>query len=142
MSAHLNDGQITIRYFAWVREKTGRSEERIALPQGIVTVKDLIGWLKTRGTEFEQAFARPEAIRTALDRVGGEILFQMRVEDRDCQRVAAVRLGQGQEAEFALVIMPPGGGLMRVEPVAQSSNPLARITQSYAGLMDVFKAAA
>jgi len=68
VSAHLNDGQITIRYFAWVREKTGRSEERIALPQGIVTVKDLIGWLKTRGTEFEQAFARPEAIRTALDR--------------------------------------------------------------------------
>lgn len=83
-----------------------------------------------------------ESIRTALDHVGGEILFQMRVEDQNCQRVAAVRLGQGEEAEFALVIMPPGGGLMRVEPVAQSSNPLARITQSYAGLMDVFKAAA
>lgn len=59
---------ITIRYFAWVREKTGLSEERLALPQGIVTVADLIGWLKARGPEFEQAFARPEAIRTALDR--------------------------------------------------------------------------
>lgn len=83
-----------------------------------------------------------ESIRTALHHIGGEILFQMRVENDDCQRVAAVRLGQGQEAEFALVILPPGGGLMRVEPVAQSSNPLARITESYAGLMDVFKAAA
>ncbi len=49
-------------------EKTGRSEERIELPQGIITVKDLIGWLRTRGPEFEQAFAKPEAIRTALDR--------------------------------------------------------------------------
>ncbi len=83
-----------------------------------------------------------ESIRTALDRIGGEILFQMRVENEDCQRVAAVRLGQGNEAEFALVILPPGGGLMRVEPVAQSTNPVARITESYASLMDVFRAAA
>lgn len=81
-----------------------------------------------------------ESIRVALRRIGGEILFQMRMENEDCQRVAAVRLGQ--ERELALVIMPPDGGLMRVEPVAKSSNPLAMITESYAGLMDVFKAAA
>lgn len=68
MGAEQTERQITIRYFAWVREKTGRSEERILLPQGIDTVKDLIGWLKTRGPEFEQAFSKPEAIRTALDR--------------------------------------------------------------------------
>ncbi len=68
MGADRNDREIIIRYFAWVREKTGRSEERLELPQGIITVKDLIGWLKTRGPEFEQAFAKPEAIRTALDR--------------------------------------------------------------------------
>jgi hypothetical protein len=81
-----------------------------------------------------------ESIRVALERIGGEILFQMRIENEDCQRVAAVRLGD--ERELALVIMPPNGGLMRVEPVAQSTNPLARITESYAGLMDVFRAAA
>ena len=68
------------------------------------------------------------------------MLFQMRLENEDCQRVAAVRIGN--EREFALVIMPPDGGLMRVEPVAQSSNPIAKITESYAGLMDVFRAAA
>jgi hypothetical protein len=83
-----------------------------------------------------------ESIRAALERIGGEILFQMRIENEDCQRVAAVRLGNGDERELALVIMPPHGGLMRVEPVAQSTNPLARITESYAGLMDVFRAAA
>jgi len=83
-----------------------------------------------------------ESIRVALDRIGGEMLFQMRLENDDCQRVAAVRLGSGDQREFALVIMPPNGGLMRVEPVAHSTNPLAGITESFAGLMDMFKAAA
>jgi hypothetical protein len=83
-----------------------------------------------------------ESILTALKATGGEILFQMRLENKDCQRVAAVRIGREDERQFALVIMPPDGGLMRVEPVAHSSNPVAKITESYAGLMDVFHAAA
>lgn len=81
-----------------------------------------------------------ESIHTALKAIGGEMLFQMRLEIETCQRVAAVRIGS--EGELALVIMPPDGGLMRVEAVAQSSNPIAKITESYAGLMDVFRAAA
>jgi molybdopterin synthase sulfur carrier subunit len=60
---------ITIRYFAWVREKTGISEERVALTPGIATVKDLVIWLKSRGPEFDNAFQKPEAIRAALDHV-------------------------------------------------------------------------
>jgi hypothetical protein len=83
-----------------------------------------------------------DSIRTALKSTGGEILFQMRMEREDCQRIAAVRIGSGEEQQFALVIMPPGGGLMRVEPVDRSTNPLARITESYAGLVDVFRTAA
>ena len=83
-----------------------------------------------------------ESVQTALKDTGGEMLFQMRVEREDCQRVAAVRLGSGEEQQFALVIMPPGGGLMRVEPVEHSSNPLAQITESYASLIDMFRTAA
>ena len=33
------------------------------------TVSDVIGWLRTRGPEFDEAFARPQVIRAALDRV-------------------------------------------------------------------------
>ena len=55
-----------------------------------------------------------ESIHTALKAIGGEMLFQMRLENEDCQRVAAVRIGS-EERQFALVIMPPDGGLMRVE---------------------------
>ena len=84
-----------------------------------------------------------EAIQAALKDIGGgELLFQMRLDREDCQRVAAVRISSGEEQQFALVIMPPGGLLMRVEPVEQSSNPLALIIESYANLMDTFSAAA
>jgi sulfur-carrier protein len=55
-------------YFAWVREKVGKGAEDIALPPEIATIGELIAWLKTRGPEFAQAFARDEVIRAAIDR--------------------------------------------------------------------------
>jgi len=58
---------IKVRYFAWVREQTGLPEEDVALPDGVATVSDLIVWLKTRGPEFEAAFAKPDVIRAAVD---------------------------------------------------------------------------
>ena len=57
-----------ILYFAWMREKTGRAEEEVELPAEVATVADLVGWLKTRGPEYEEAFARAEVVRAALDR--------------------------------------------------------------------------
>lgn len=69
MSDTTTSRDITIRYFAWVREKTGLSEERVSLPAGIVTVRDLVVWLKARGPEFDNAFQQPDAIRASLDRI-------------------------------------------------------------------------
>ena len=54
-------------YFAWVREKTGIAAEDIDVPASVDTVSDLIGWLKTRGPEFANAFERSEVIRAAID---------------------------------------------------------------------------
>ena len=59
---------VTLRYFAWVREKTGMSEERVTLPPSVETATDLLCWMQTRGPQFAAAFAHPEAIRVALDR--------------------------------------------------------------------------
>ncbi len=61
---------IRLLYFAWVREKVGRAEETVVLPPQIAeaTVADLVGWLTSRGPEFEAAFARPQLIRAAVDR--------------------------------------------------------------------------
>ena len=54
-------------YFAWVREKTGRAEESVELPAEAETISDVIGWLKTRGPDFANAFERGEIIRAAID---------------------------------------------------------------------------
>jgi molybdopterin synthase sulfur carrier subunit len=55
-------------YFAWVREKIGKTEEIVDLPEGIATVADLVAWLKDRGPEYAAAFARPGVVRAAIDR--------------------------------------------------------------------------
>lgn len=60
---------LKIRYFAWVREQTGRPEEELTLPDGITNVRELMSWLSARGPEYEAAFAEPEIIRVAIDQV-------------------------------------------------------------------------
>lgn len=57
-----------ILYFAWVRERIGRAEEEIALPDDVATVADLVRFLKTRGEEYEHAFENEKTVRAALDR--------------------------------------------------------------------------
>ncbi len=59
--------EITLRYFAWIREKTGRAEERTTLPPELETVADLVAWQATRGPEFAEAFAKPGVIRAAIN---------------------------------------------------------------------------
>jgi sulfur-carrier protein len=54
-------------YFAWVKEKVGKGAEDVALPPDIATIGELIAWLKTRGPEFANAFARDEVICAAID---------------------------------------------------------------------------
>jgi sulfur-carrier protein len=54
-------------YFAWVREKIGKSEEEIALPADVITVGDLLNHLKTLGEEYEAALEHDRVIRVALD---------------------------------------------------------------------------
>jgi molybdopterin synthase sulfur carrier subunit len=55
-------------YFAWVKEKAGVAAEEIEPPEDVATVGELIAWLKTRGPEFANAFAREEVIRAAIDK--------------------------------------------------------------------------
>jgi sulfur-carrier protein len=54
-------------YFAWVRERIGKTEENIEPPLAVKTVGDLIGWLTTRGDEYAYAFETPKVIRAAID---------------------------------------------------------------------------
>ncbi len=54
-------------YFAWVRQRTGVSEEDIELPAAVTTVNELIDWLRTRDDGYDSAFANLKLIRAAVD---------------------------------------------------------------------------
>jgi molybdopterin synthase sulfur carrier subunit len=59
---------VKVRYFAWVRERVGKTEEDIEPPAGIATVGELIAWLARKGDEYAYAFENPKVIRAAIDR--------------------------------------------------------------------------
>ncbi len=60
---------VKIVYFAWVRERIGRTEEMLEPPPEVGTVADLVSWLKTRGEEYDHAFENPLLVRAAIDHV-------------------------------------------------------------------------
>jgi sulfur-carrier protein len=60
---------VKLLYFAWVREKIGRSAEDVELPANAKTIADVVAWLKSRGPEFEAAFERANVVRAAVDKV-------------------------------------------------------------------------
>jgi molybdopterin synthase sulfur carrier subunit len=58
---------LTILYFAWLRERTGTSEERVAPPAGVGTVGELIAWLMQRSPGHASAFANRRTVRCAVN---------------------------------------------------------------------------
>jgi molybdopterin synthase sulfur carrier subunit len=60
---------VRLVYFAWVRERVGKTDENVEVPEGIGTVGDLVRWLKGRGEEYEYAFENEGIVRAAIDHV-------------------------------------------------------------------------
>jgi len=64
---------LTILYFAWLRERTGTSQESVILPAEVGTVGELIAWLATRSPGHASAFANRRTVRCAeMDGVARE----------------------------------------------------------------------
>ena len=55
-------------YFAWVRERIGKTDEELTIPPEVKTVADLARWLAGRGEEYAYAFENPGVVRAAIDR--------------------------------------------------------------------------
>jgi molybdopterin converting factor subunit 1 len=60
-------GTVHILYFAWLRERVGRAEERVALPPGVDTVGELIEWLRQQSPGHAAAFAVARTVRCAVN---------------------------------------------------------------------------
>ena len=76
---------VRILYFAWLKDRLGRGEEQVVLPEGVATVGGLRDWMRARDTLFEAVFAPGGRIRAAVNqdfatddapvRPGDEIAF-------------------------------------------------------------------
>ena len=58
---------VRIVYFAWVRERIGKGEEELDIPDDVKTAGDLVSWLATLGEGYEEALRFPKAIRVAIN---------------------------------------------------------------------------
>jgi molybdopterin synthase sulfur carrier subunit len=54
-------------YFAWLRVRIGKAEERVELPAGVTTVAALLEWLKSRGPGFAEALKDTRILRVAVN---------------------------------------------------------------------------
>jgi len=58
---------ITILYFAALRERVGLAREQCALPPDVTTVATLKNWMAARGAPWSDAFADMPRVRAAVD---------------------------------------------------------------------------
>jgi len=58
---------IDILYFAWLKERMGRSAESLQLPPGVTTVAALAAWLRDRDDAGRLAFADTAIVRAAIN---------------------------------------------------------------------------
>ncbi len=58
---------LRLLYFAWLRERLGRAEEQIAVPDGVRSVGALLAWLRDRGDAFATVFAPGSPVRCAVN---------------------------------------------------------------------------
>ena len=58
---------MNLLYFAWIRQKIGRSEETFDLPDDVGTVRALAKHLRLRGGGYGEAFADLSRLRAAVN---------------------------------------------------------------------------
>ena len=59
--------KLRVLYFAALRERIGRSEESVDVPDDVRAVGDLQRWLAARGEPWATAFAETRRVRAAVD---------------------------------------------------------------------------
>ena len=60
---------LSVLYFASLREALGVERENIAVPADVSTVFQLRAWLRARGGAWAQALAEGRNVRAALDQI-------------------------------------------------------------------------
>lgn len=56
-----------VKYFAWLRQKTGVAEEDVTLPEDVHTVQHLVDFLSSRSPRHAEAFSEAKIFGAAVD---------------------------------------------------------------------------
>ena len=59
--------RLRVLYFAALRERIGRAEETVDVPDDVRAVGELRRWLAARGEPWASAFAETRRVRAAVD---------------------------------------------------------------------------
>ena len=59
--------RLRVLYFAALRERVGRSEETVDVPDDVTRVGELQRWLAARGEPWTTAFTETRRVRAAVD---------------------------------------------------------------------------
>lgn len=58
-----------IRYFAWLRQRTGTAQETVEPPHDVIDVASLMVWLGQRHPRFAEACEAQGVVRCAVNKV-------------------------------------------------------------------------
>jgi molybdopterin synthase sulfur carrier subunit len=58
---------VTVLYFAWLRERTGVTEETLHLPDTVGTVSEVVDFLALRSAGHHAAFQTRQTVRCAVN---------------------------------------------------------------------------
>ena len=57
-----------IKYFSWIKEHIGKSEEEINLPHNVSTIEELMFYLENLNDKYKQAFEKKDLIKIAINK--------------------------------------------------------------------------
>ena len=59
---------MVIKYFSWIKEHIGKSEEQITIPSDITNVDQLINYLNEKDSKYNLLFEKKELIKIAVNK--------------------------------------------------------------------------
>ncbi len=70
-----------IKYFSWIKEQIGKSEEQIELPHHIKNVNELINYLNEIDEKYNLIFEKKDIIKIAVNKTYSS--FDTNINDND-----------------------------------------------------------
>ena len=59
---------MVIKYFSWIKEHIGKSEEIIELPDNVTTISELMNYLNNLNDDCKKVFEKKDLIKIAVNK--------------------------------------------------------------------------